>query len=123
MSMEFSGEYRIPAPPQAVWNALNDPAVLQACIAGCKSLEKISDTEFASTVAGGGPPPRAHHTDGGGQSRAPCNPFAPQQRTGMAGCCRLCGRHRVRLHPLAPGVDLDVGGNTLRTSKSFRSKR
>ena len=51
MSMEFSGEYRIPAPPQAVWNALNDPAVLQACIAGCKSLEKISDTEFASTVA------------------------------------------------------------------------
>lgn len=51
MTMEFSGEYRIPAPPQAVWNALNDPAVLQACIAGCKSLEKISDTEFASTVA------------------------------------------------------------------------
>jgi hypothetical protein len=51
MTMEFSGEYRIPAPPQTVWNALNDPAVLQACISGCKSLEKISDTEFASTVA------------------------------------------------------------------------
>lgn len=51
MTMEFSGEYRIPAPPQAVWNALNDPAVLQDCIAGCKSLEKISDTEFATTVA------------------------------------------------------------------------
>jgi hypothetical protein len=51
MTMEFSGEYRIPAPPQAVWEALNNPAVLQACIAGCESLEKISDTEFATTVA------------------------------------------------------------------------
>lgn len=26
-------------------------AVLQACIVGCKSLEKISDTESAGTVA------------------------------------------------------------------------
>jgi hypothetical protein len=51
MAMEFSGGYRIPAPPQAVWEALNDPAVLQDCIAGCERLEKISDTEFAATVA------------------------------------------------------------------------
>ena len=48
--MEFSGEYRIPAPQQRVWEALNDPAVLQACIAGCKQLEKISDTEFTAIV-------------------------------------------------------------------------
>lgn len=51
MAMEFSGEYRIPAPQQRVWDALNDPAVLQACIAGCKQLEKISDTEFTAIVA------------------------------------------------------------------------
>ena len=50
MAMEFSGEYRIPAPQQRVWEALNDPAVLQACIAGCKQLEKISDTEFTAIV-------------------------------------------------------------------------
>lgn len=49
--MEFSGEYRIPARQQQVWDALNDPAVLQACIAGCKQLEKISDTEFTAIVA------------------------------------------------------------------------
>lgn len=50
MAMEFSGEYRIPAPCQQVWEALNDPAVLQACIPGCRQLEKVSDTEFAATV-------------------------------------------------------------------------
>ena len=51
MAMEFSGEYRIPARQQQVWDALNDPAVLQACIVGCKQLEKVSDTEFVATVA------------------------------------------------------------------------
>lgn len=50
MAMEFSGEYRIPARQQEVWDALNDPAVLQACIVGCNQLEKISDTEFVATV-------------------------------------------------------------------------
>ncbi len=50
MAMEFSGEYRIPARQQQVWDALNDSAVLQACIAGCRQLEKISDTEFVATV-------------------------------------------------------------------------
>ena len=50
MAMEFSGEYRIPARLQKVWDALNDPAVLQECIVGCKQLEKISDTEFVATV-------------------------------------------------------------------------
>ena len=50
MAMEFSGEYRIPARQQQVWDALNDPAVLQACIAGCRQLEKITDNEFVATV-------------------------------------------------------------------------
>jgi hypothetical protein len=50
MAVEFSGEYRIPAPQQRVWAALNDPAVLQASIAGCKQLDKVSDTEFSATV-------------------------------------------------------------------------
>ena len=50
MAMEFSGEYRIPALQQQVWDALNDPTVLQACIAGCKQLDKITDSEFVATV-------------------------------------------------------------------------
>ena len=48
--MEFSGEYRIPAGPARVWEALNDPAVLQGCIAGCKSLERTAENEFAAVV-------------------------------------------------------------------------
>lgn len=50
MAMEFSGEYRIPAPQQQVWDALNNPAVLQTCIAGCQQLERVGDTEFATMV-------------------------------------------------------------------------
>ncbi len=50
MAMEFSGEYRIPAPCRQVWEALNDPVVLQACIPGCRQLEKVSATEFIATV-------------------------------------------------------------------------
>lgn len=48
--MEFSGEYRIPAARQKVWDALNDPAVLQQSIPGCESLEKVSDNELKATV-------------------------------------------------------------------------
>ncbi len=50
MALEFSGEYRIPAPQQRVWAALNDPAVLQASIAGCRQLDKVSDSEFSAIV-------------------------------------------------------------------------
>jgi carbon monoxide dehydrogenase subunit G len=48
--MDFSGEYRIPASRQKVWDALNDPAILQQCIPGCETLEKVSDTELKATV-------------------------------------------------------------------------
>ena len=49
--MEMSGERLIAAPREAVWAALNDPEVLKACIQGCESIEKISDTEMTATVA------------------------------------------------------------------------
>jgi len=48
--MEFSGEYRLPVAQLRVWEALNDPAVLQASIAGCQQLEKLSDSEFSAVV-------------------------------------------------------------------------
>jgi hypothetical protein len=48
--MEIKGEYRIAAPRDRVFAALNDPAVLQACIPGCESLEKTSDTEMKARV-------------------------------------------------------------------------
>jgi carbon monoxide dehydrogenase subunit G len=48
--MDLTGEYRIPAPREAVWAALNNPDVLKACIPGCEELNKTSDTEFAARV-------------------------------------------------------------------------
>ncbi len=48
--MEIKGEYRIAAPREKVFAALNDVAVLQACIPGCESLEKTSDTEMKAKV-------------------------------------------------------------------------
>jgi uncharacterized protein len=48
--MEIKGEYRIAALRDKVFAALNDPAVLQACIPGCESLEKTSDTEMKAKV-------------------------------------------------------------------------
>jgi uncharacterized protein len=48
--MEIKGEYKIAARREKVFAALNDPAVLQACIPGCESLEKTSDTEMKAKV-------------------------------------------------------------------------
>jgi carbon monoxide dehydrogenase subunit G len=48
--MDMTGEYRIPAPREKVWAALNDPDVLRASIPGCQSLDKVSDNEFAARV-------------------------------------------------------------------------
>ncbi len=48
--MELSGEQRIPAPRQTVWEALNDPDVLKQCIPGCQHIEKSGDNEFTAKV-------------------------------------------------------------------------
>jgi hypothetical protein len=48
--MEMTGEQLIPAPRETVWQALNDPEVLQASIPGCESLNKTSDSSFEAKV-------------------------------------------------------------------------
>lgn len=104
--MELSGEYRIPAPREAVWKALNDPDVLKQCIPGCESVEKTSDTEFNAKVrAKVGPvsaaftgkvtlsdldPPNGYKISGEGQG-------------GVAGFAR--GGADVRLRPDETGTD------------------
>jgi hypothetical protein len=49
--MDMTGERRIPAPRQSVWEALNDPEVLKASIPGCESLEKTSDNQMKATAS------------------------------------------------------------------------
>jgi len=48
--MDMTGEYKIPAPREKVWEALNDAEILRASVPGCETLEKESDTEFTATV-------------------------------------------------------------------------
>ena len=48
--MEMTGEYKIDAPRDVVWAALNDADVLRACIPGCEELEMTSPTEMQATV-------------------------------------------------------------------------
>ena len=48
--MNLTGEYRIPAARQNVWEALNDPEILKQCIDGCQELSKDSDTQFSAKV-------------------------------------------------------------------------
>jgi carbon monoxide dehydrogenase subunit G len=49
--MELTGERLIPASIDATWAALNDPAILKGCIAGCESLERTGDNAFQAVVA------------------------------------------------------------------------
>jgi carbon monoxide dehydrogenase subunit G len=49
--MEMTGERRIPAPRQAVWDALNDTEALRAAIPGCETLERTGDNELSARVA------------------------------------------------------------------------
>ena len=48
--MQMTGQYRIEAPRETVWEALNDVEVLRACIPGVEEIEKTSDTSFSAKV-------------------------------------------------------------------------
>jgi hypothetical protein len=48
--MQMTGEQRIGASRQLVWEALNDAEVLRRCIAGCQSLEREADGRLRAAV-------------------------------------------------------------------------
>jgi carbon monoxide dehydrogenase subunit G len=115
--MEMTGEFRIPAPRQRVWQGLNDPEVLKQCIPGCQTLEKVSDTEFNGRVVASVGPVRA--TFGGKVTLSDLDP--PQSYTisgegsgGVAGFAR--GGAKVSLAEdgaatvLTYAVQAQVGG-------------
>jgi len=49
--MDMSGERRIHAPRQKVWEALNDPEILKASIPGCDSMERLGENELKATAS------------------------------------------------------------------------
>lgn len=57
--MQMTGEYRIPAPRQAVWEALNDPEILKQCIPGCEEMNKTDEGGFEAKITAKVGPVRA----------------------------------------------------------------
>ena len=49
--MELSHTRLVPATPERVWEALNDPETLKACIPGCESFVREPDGSWSATVA------------------------------------------------------------------------
>jgi len=48
--MEMSGEYKINASREKVWEALNDPEILKQSIPGCEEIDRKSPTEMSAKV-------------------------------------------------------------------------
>jgi len=48
--MTMNGEYQLPVSRETVWVKLNDTETLKACIPGCESFDKLSDTEFQAVA-------------------------------------------------------------------------
>jgi carbon monoxide dehydrogenase subunit G len=49
--MDMTGERRIAAPRERVWDALQDPDVLRRAIPGCTTCERTAETAFKATAA------------------------------------------------------------------------
>jgi carbon monoxide dehydrogenase subunit G len=49
--MEFQGRTLIPASPQKVWAALNNPQVLRQCIPGCERFDRTDATHFSAAAS------------------------------------------------------------------------
>jgi len=49
--MEMTNTRIVPAPPDAVWSALNDPVILKAAIPGCESFEATGEDQWRAVVA------------------------------------------------------------------------
>jgi carbon monoxide dehydrogenase subunit G len=106
--MDITGQYRIAAPREVVWAALNDPDVLRRSIPGCQELERKSDNEFTAKVALKIGPMNANFT--GAVTLQDLNPpesytIAGQGQGGAAGFAK--GSAAVKLTPDADHTILD----------------
>jgi len=110
--MEMTGEQLIPLPQQRVWEGLNDPEVLKACIPGCESIERVSDTEYRVAMTAAVGPVKARFN--GKLLLADVNPptsyrLAFEGSGGAAGFGK--GGARVMLAPEGAGTKLAYTAN------------
>lgn len=48
--MKVSGNHLLNAPREHVWQSLNDPAFLKACLPGCESMEAIAPDQYQAVL-------------------------------------------------------------------------
>ena len=106
--MELHGSVTIPAAPEQVWQALNDPDILRLCIPGCEEVRQISAQEMHARLLLKLGPVRANFvgkvlmTD----VRAPHGYTLNFEGSGgSAGFAR--GSSVITLTPIADGTQLD----------------
>jgi len=49
--MDMQGNRQLGVSQQQAWDALNDPAILKACIPGCEKFEQTADNQYAVLVS------------------------------------------------------------------------
>lgn len=105
--MELNGEVMIEAPRERVWEALNDPVALQACIPGCEEVVNESPTVRRARVMIKVGPVRARFN-----GRVTLSEIEPPGRCvmsfeGSGGAAGMAsGRSQVELHESNPGTRL-----------------
>jgi len=105
--MEISHTRFVPQPPARTWQALHDPDVLRACIPGCESVDRVSDTEMQVVMQAQVGPVSARFR--GRMTLSELNP--PHSYTvtfeGQGGAMGFGkGKARVRLAQAQDGTDL-----------------
>ena len=110
--MEMTGSRTVPASVDATWAALNDPETLKACIPGCETIERVSDTEFRVAMTARVGPVSAKFS-----GRIVLADLAPpssyrlsfEGQGGAAGFAR--GEAKVALAPEQDGTRIDYSAN------------
>lgn len=49
--MELNGNRLVQANVDQAWQGINDPEIIRACVPGCESVEKLSETEYTLVVS------------------------------------------------------------------------
>lgn len=110
--MELSHTRFVPAAPARVWEALNDPETLKACIPGCESFVRESDQVWSATVNTRVGPVSARFA--GRVELADVNPPVGYtlRFSGQGGAAGFAsGEAKVTLAPTAGGTDVAYTAN------------
>lgn len=115
--MQLTGEELIPQPVGTVWDGLNDPQVLKACISGCEEIISVGENEYKVVLLAVVGPVKARFN--GKLFLADIKPLESYSLTfeGIGGAAGFAkGRAQVQLAPgeagtlLAYSADAQIGG-------------